>query len=96
MARSEDRGTRPLIWLRPAAALWSRYSAHAAAPAVSLHHHDGKAELRVNGEPYYIKGAGGDGSKPKLVEAGGNTFRTWGAGDDTQAKLDEAQAAARR
>jgi beta-galactosidase/beta-glucuronidase len=48
-------------------------------------------QLLRDGKPYFIKGAGGDGSKPFLVECGGNSFRTWGVGDDTQAKLDEAQ-----
>ena len=27
----------------------------------------------------FVKGAGGDGSKPLLREYGGNSFRTWGA-----------------
>ncbi len=46
--------------------------------------------LTVEGQPFAIKGAGGDACKAKLVAAGGNAFRTWGVGDDTQGKLDEA------
>lgn len=35
-------------------------------------------ELRLNGEPFYIKGAGLEfGNIPKLAEHGGNSFRTW-------------------
>ncbi|MEM6854719.1 MAG: glycoside hydrolase family 2 TIM barrel-domain containing protein [Planctomycetota bacterium] len=48
-------------------------------------------QLFVDGEPYTIKGGGGDSSKPALVAAGGNTTRTWGAGDDLMGKLDEAE-----
>ncbi len=46
--------------------------------------------LLRGGQPYFIKGAGGDGSKPALKALGANSFRTWGA-DGSQAKLDEAQ-----
>ena len=48
-------------------------------------------QLLRDGKPYFIKGGGGDGSKEVLARLGGNSFRTWGVGDDTQAKLDEAQ-----
>lgn len=48
--------------------------------------------LTVDGQPFYIKGAGGDVDKALLAASGGNAFRTWGIGDDTRAKLDEAQA----
>lgn len=34
-------------------------------------------ELLFNGKPYFIKGAGGGGHLDKLVEAGGNSIRTW-------------------
>lgn len=50
----------------------------------------GNFQLIRDGQPYFILGAGGDGSKTLLKELGGNSFRTWGVGDDTQAKLDEA------
>jgi hypothetical protein len=42
-----------------------------------------------DGKPFFIMGAGGDASKPKLVEAGGNSYRTWGPPDIKQ--LDEAE-----
>jgi hypothetical protein len=35
-------------------------------------------QLLRNGKPYFIKGAGGDGSRQVLVKAGGNSIRTWG------------------
>jgi hypothetical protein len=53
---------------------------------------DGQWQLVRDGRPYFINGAGGDGPKDVLAAAGGNTFRTWGAGPDLGAQLDEAQA----
>jgi len=50
----------------------------------------GKFRLVRNGQPYFIKGAGGDGDKKLLHDLGANSFRTWGA-DDLDQKLDEAQ-----
>src|SRR5271166_6421159 len=47
-------------------------------------------QLLRNGEPYFIKGAGGDGPRALLARAGGNSIRTWGA-DKLDALLDEAQ-----
>lgn len=49
------------------------------------------AQLRVGGQPFTIRGAGGDASKAQLKAAGGNTFRTWGVGEHTAAQLDEAE-----
>ncbi len=51
----------------------------------------GQWQLLRDGQPYFIKGAGGDGPKDALAAAGGNTFRTWGVGPDLQQQLDEAQ-----
>lgn len=48
-------------------------------------------QLVRGGEPFYVKGGGGDGSKELLVQLGGNSFRTWGIGPDTRKRLDEAQ-----
>lgn len=48
-------------------------------------------QLLRNGNPYFVKGAGGDGSKTLLRDIGGNSFRTWGA-DALEPKLSEAQA----
>lgn len=53
-------------------------------------------QLYVNGEPFYIKGAGFEGKDPSSVaKHGGNTIRTWRAGDQFitgEQKLDAAHA----
>src|SRR4051812_29834305 len=51
---------------------------------------DGGYRLLRDGSPYFIKGAGGDGSMEALARAGGNSVRTWGA-DKAGQVLDEAQ-----
>jgi hypothetical protein len=51
---------------------------------------EGGFELRYNGEPYYIKGAGGTIKLDELKEYGGNSIRTWGISDETDKILDEA------
>lgn len=63
-------------------------AAHADAPATNGHASVVKLvqttqgfQLLYNGKPYFIKGAGGTGSKELLKQCGGNSFRTWGAGD---------------
>lgn len=61
------------------------------AGETKLEKHDEGYRLIVDGEPFYVKGGGGDASKSALVEAGGNAFRTWGIGPGTKARLDEAQ-----
>ncbi len=48
-------------------------------------------QLLRGGEPYFIRGAGGDAPLEKLAAAGANSVRTWGA-DDIGARLDEAHA----
>ena len=40
----------------------------------------GHWQLLRDGEPYFIKGAGGDQSLEMLAAAGGNTIRTWADG----------------
>jgi hypothetical protein len=45
-------------------------------------------QLIRNGKPYFIKGAGGDGSRELLAKLGGNSIRTWGA-DKLDTVLDE-------
>jgi hypothetical protein len=48
-------------------------------------------KLLYNGQPYYIKGAGGQMQLDMLVAAGGNSIRTWGT-NDARRILDEAYA----
>jgi hypothetical protein len=48
-------------------------------------------QLLRDGEPYFIRGAGGSGDLKQLAAAGANSVRTWGA-DDIDALLDEAHA----
>ena len=50
---------------------------------------NGQWQLYRGGQPYYIKGAGGNTHLDKIVEIGGNSFRTWSA-DDAETILDEA------
>ncbi len=50
----------------------------------------GEWQLMRNGEPYYIKGGGGDTQLDKLIEIGGNSIRTWST-DNAKAVLDAAQ-----
>lgn len=66
-------------------------SAHAAAD-IGLVPAAGGHTLTVGGEPFEIKGAGGDADKALLAACGGNTFRTWGVDETTGDLLDEAQA----
>ena len=66
--------------------------AAAAAPArVALEATAQGHRLTVDGEPFKIRGAGGDEDRGLLKAAGGNAFRTWGVGEDTPEKLDEAE-----
>lgn len=46
-------------------------------------------QLLRGGEPYFIRGAGGEASLEKLAAAGANSVRTWG-GNDISALLDQA------
>lgn len=67
-----------------------------AAPArVTLRHAAGKYQLLVNGQPFYVKGAGLEfGDQEQLAAHGANTFRTWRTdnGQETgQQVLDRAQ-----
>ncbi len=67
-------------------------AATVGAPAeVAIAQTEGRFHFVVDGQPFRIKGSGGNASMALLRKAGGNTFRTWGVGDDTPALLDEAQ-----
>ena len=81
------------------------YSCNTEAPAegepesavtkMDLVEQDGKYQLMLNGEPFYINGAGLEfGNVEALAEHGANSFRTWRTdnGQDTgQEVLDRAQ-----
>jgi hypothetical protein len=57
---------------------------------VELKKADGKWQLLRGGQPYFIKGGGGENLHDVLAASGGNSFRTWGV-DNAQKQLDEAQ-----
>ena len=70
-------------------------ASQAAKPAkVTLQNVNGKYELLVNNEPFYIKGAGLEfGNKAAVAQHNGNSFRTWRTENGTQSGkevLDEA------
>ncbi|NBC18899.1 MAG: hypothetical protein GVY18_16475 [Bacteroidetes bacterium] len=71
-------------------------SAEEGPVTVELRDDDGRYQLYVDGEPFFIKGAGLEfGSVERLAERGGNSFRTWRTdnGRDTgQEVLDRAYA----
>jgi len=56
---------------------------------VSLSNESGSYSLVRAGKPYFVLGAGGEGSQALLARSGANSVRTWGA-DDIGARLDEA------
>ena len=62
---------------------------------VTLKNTEGKYQLLVNNEPFYIKGAGLEfGNIPALAKHNGNSFRTWRTDNGEQSGkevLDEAQ-----
>lgn len=70
--------------------LCSEHVSIAQASKVEVAYTNNNWTLLVDGEPYYIKGAGGDTYLDILVKAGGNTIRTWGTENGLEI-LDEAQ-----
>ena len=56
---------------------------------VELHQGDAGWQLLRDGEPYFIKGAGGSASLERLAAAGANSVRTWST-DGAGRVLDEA------
>lgn len=65
--------------------------AFAQAIKVEVKNINGDWELYRGGEPYYIKGAGGQVYLEKLVEIGGNSIRTWSL-ENAKKYLDEAHS----
>ena len=88
-----DLISRPVrVFLLHILILMPALSVHAQAIPVEVVELEGGGwQLLRDGEPYFIKGAGGSASKEALAKAGGNTFRTWGVGPDLGEQLDEAQ-----
>lgn len=62
----------------------------AAQSNVVVQSRAGQFLLTRDGEPYRIKGVGGDQFLAELAEAGGNSIRTWGA-EQLGTALDQAQ-----
>jgi len=64
------------------------------SPRTEIVETNGLYRLLRDGKPYEVKGAGcsdtSDAALARLKAAGGNSIRTWGIGDDTQALLDRA------
>ncbi|WP_192906703.1 glycoside hydrolase family 2 TIM barrel-domain containing protein [Luteimonas marina] len=70
--------------------------AKAAGPSqVRIVQEDGAWRLQVDGQPYYVRGAGSaEGDLEQLAARGGNSFRTWSTGTDVaqvRAMLDRAR-----
>lgn len=57
---------------------------------VTLERTKGKAQLLRGGEPYFVRGAGGNTHLDLLAKAGGNSIRTWSVNDRTSELLDAA------
>ncbi len=59
------------------------------ASVVEMRNVDGKYRLFVNGEEFYVKGAGCQyGDCHEIAAHGGNSFRTWSTGTETQTGLE--------
>ena len=83
--------TGVLAALISAAGLFVTATVSAQAIPTELRQTDTGWQLFRDGKPYLVKGAGGQTALQQLVEAGGNSIRTWGA-DDIGELLDEAHA----
>ncbi len=70
--------------------LWPAAASAKAIP-VELRQTQQGWQLLRGGEPYFIRGAGGDASLAQLAAAGANSVRTWGA-DNASEVLDTAHA----
>lgn len=61
-----------------------------AQSKVQLNEADGKFQLTRNGQPFFVKGAGGEQFLDSLSKAGANSIRTWGT-DNLDKILADAQ-----
>ena len=85
------RGGRPVAAFLVASLLLMPGSAFGEAIPVELRETEAGWQLLRGGEPYTVRGAGGNHSLRQLAAAGGNSIRTWDA-DGIDALLDEAHA----
>ncbi|MEM7576703.1 MAG: glycoside hydrolase family 2 TIM barrel-domain containing protein [Planctomycetota bacterium] len=67
---------------------WPASPAEAGDIQVAERH--GNHTLTIDGEPFFMLGAGGDAGLDRLAAAGGNALRTWGVGPETRDLLDRA------
>jgi hypothetical protein len=81
--------SRNIVQAQSGAAMQSTFTAPRGAIKVELKRVGQGHHLLRDGKLFFIKGAGGDGSKTLLKQMGANSFRTWGA-DNLEAQLDEA------
>jgi hypothetical protein len=65
------------------------FSAFAESGIVRLEQTEGVYQLTRNGQPYFIRGAGGSEHLDMLVDCGGNSIRTWSS-DGVGVLLDDA------
>ena len=79
-----------ILGLVACALLWP-FAASAEAIPVELLQTENGYQLLRDGEPYFIRGAGGTHSLQQLADAGANSLRTWGA-EDLDTLLDEAHS----
>ncbi len=82
---------RPVLTTVAAALVLVPYSAFCEVIPVELRKTDTGWQLLRGGEPYFVRGAGGNHSLRQLAHAGANSIRTWDA-DNIDALLDEAHA----
>jgi hypothetical protein len=67
----------------------SEYTLTEGPSVVEMRNLDGKYRLYVNGEEFYVKGAGcQNGPCYQIAAHGGNSFRTWSPGNSTQSGLE--------
>ena len=80
----------PVLCMIPITAYTAPNIAEGKPSIVKLVKNDAGYQLLKNGQPYFIKGGGGEGSLSLLAASGGNSVRTWGV-DNLGKMLDEAQ-----
>lgn len=73
------------------ALIFSTVTGFSQVQKVTVEKENGQWTFYRNGEPYYVKGAGGQVYMDLLIEIGGNSIRTWGI-ENAQELLDEAHS----